>query len=535
MRMRKRRWTIRTRADTKCLGPFALLMMLLALPVMAESKELYTNGIGGGDWSDPATWRGNAVPGENDIAVVGRDDHVVFDRDDTERITCRELHIDPGGSLAFKQQAGRIVARFAGKVASYGAVRMDATRSRNDVMELHVLADKDEDRTITFARSASLIAVGRSDLKDGARNVVFQAHGPGDKKRKEAAPLTVGDGCGIDLRHAHLHDVELLISGVDNTGAEYNERANIEHNLFTGWAHLLLTNCDSPVVTHNTFKRPEMKVNWVLSGAIGLHGCTLADVRGNQISGWYYYGLNSSGSTDIALIDTTVEGAHIGMHWYCRDTMIRNFRVSKANLGLQLNYMTGAIDGLITDSCTTPMTATHASGQISNWQNINETAEQPTIQFHHYDLTLLNCDIAMQQVNLKHFKPLKKRPDTPIVRSMNFVVVQVDGDVPPGAMVHVQTKGFKPPRPGAQDMNVRNSPAPIVGNRMTPRPASMRPIIVQSWQYDAQGKLVPPPTYTLTVKSADGKALKSVDLEPSPKWFRADPNTLEPTVKVVLP
>ena len=80
--------------------------------------EEYSNGRGCGFWSDPATWRSGAVPGPDSIVVIGRDDNVIFDRDDVDRVTCGELHIDKKGRLSFKTKAGSIRASFGGVVES---------------------------------------------------------------------------------------------------------------------------------------------------------------------------------------------------------------------------------------------------------------------------------------------------------------------------------------------------------------------------------------------------------------------------------
>ena len=50
---------------------FALLPFVLALPLGAA--EITTNGTGGGPWSDPATWRGKAVPKAEDEVTIRKD------------------------------------------------------------------------------------------------------------------------------------------------------------------------------------------------------------------------------------------------------------------------------------------------------------------------------------------------------------------------------------------------------------------------------------------------------------------------------
>ena len=55
-----------------------------ALSASAGAAEIYSNAIGGGAWSDPATWQGGAVPGPEDDVVLASDDQVVFDRNDVK-------------------------------------------------------------------------------------------------------------------------------------------------------------------------------------------------------------------------------------------------------------------------------------------------------------------------------------------------------------------------------------------------------------------------------------------------------------------
>src|SRR5581483_11839686 len=97
-------------------------IVLLALgaipwfPTIGHSAEATSNGTGGGNWSDPATWRGNKVPAPADEVTIRKNDTVVFDRNDDGKTTCAKLFIDPQGALRFKSQAGKIVLVVAGPV-----------------------------------------------------------------------------------------------------------------------------------------------------------------------------------------------------------------------------------------------------------------------------------------------------------------------------------------------------------------------------------------------------------------------------------
>src|SRR5688500_5005440 len=66
----------------------AVLLCMLNVP--GSAKEITSNGLGGGRWSDGATWRGGAVPTAEDEAVIGARDTVLFDRDDVDTPTCKQ-------------------------------------------------------------------------------------------------------------------------------------------------------------------------------------------------------------------------------------------------------------------------------------------------------------------------------------------------------------------------------------------------------------------------------------------------------------
>src|SRR5262245_52791577 len=61
---------------------------------VVRAGEITTNGTGGGAWSEPATWRGGAVPKPDDEVTIRKGDAVVFDRNDDGKITCAKLFID---------------------------------------------------------------------------------------------------------------------------------------------------------------------------------------------------------------------------------------------------------------------------------------------------------------------------------------------------------------------------------------------------------------------------------------------------------
>src|SRR3954471_10719040 len=77
------------------------------LATMMHAKEITSNGLGGGRWSDTSTWRGGAVPTAKDDAVIAARDNVLFDRNDVEMPSCKQLILDPGSNLAFQSSLGK--------------------------------------------------------------------------------------------------------------------------------------------------------------------------------------------------------------------------------------------------------------------------------------------------------------------------------------------------------------------------------------------------------------------------------------------
>src|SRR5262249_5286479 len=129
------------------------------------------------------------------------------------------------------------------------------------------------------------------------------------------------------------------------------------------------------------------------------------------------------------------------------------------------------------------------------------------------------------------------KADKPFVTAMHYFILKVHGEVPDDSEVEVRTSNLKV-APGAADLNVRNSPAPLVGRR-TPLPESLSPLILRAWVLDKDGKTVPTPEYNVRVlaPAQDGKerkVLKSLTVKPDAKWFRAKPNDPAPTLEVNL-
>src|SRR6266567_3371108 len=132
----------------------ALMAMLLATCI-APATEISTNGLGGGPWSDPATWSGKVVPTSGDDVVIQKNDIVAFDRNDDGKVSCRKVQIDPKGVLIFKTGAGKQICCIADAIESYGVIKLDGTKSANDLFELRMVGDSVDKRKIKLGKNAA--------------------------------------------------------------------------------------------------------------------------------------------------------------------------------------------------------------------------------------------------------------------------------------------------------------------------------------------------------------------------------------------
>ena len=122
----------------------------LALGGRAVAADIHSNGRGGGVWSDPGTWKGSALPGTGDVAIVATGDGVIFDGTNTERLTCRQLMIDPRGILSFKADEGQYVLSVGGPVETYGTIRMEGSKAPEGSMELRLMGTQEETRAVRY-------------------------------------------------------------------------------------------------------------------------------------------------------------------------------------------------------------------------------------------------------------------------------------------------------------------------------------------------------------------------------------------------
>jgi hypothetical protein len=491
-----------------------------------------TNGAGGGSWSDKATWRGGMVPKATDEVTIRKSDAVVFDRNDDGKITCARLFIDPKGALTFKKEKGKVVFVTPGAIECFGIIKLDGTGSTDDLHELRLTGKTVADRTIKCEKGAGVILSGRAKLPGGKKNVLLASKAPDPKATDITGVIEVKGGM-LDVQRAELHDLYLKGDEMDNTGAKAGERCNVIDNRFVGRSNLSLISCDTPVVRDNSFAYPGGP--WQQPAAIALNSCPLAEVKRNTIKGFYYYAFSIYVCTDCVVSDNTTEKCYVGA--YCVGTAaFRGNTFREAGLGFSVTSMSGTIDDTVFEKTPLGVALAGATVQMSNCTAVAPPKGFKMVEFSAGELTLINCNFGPEMINLPKVLP---KTEKPLVTCFQILVLKVNGKLPDDSQVDARTaKPAKPLAPGAADLNVRNSPAPLVGGR-TPLPASLSPLILKSWVIEKDGKTTPTPEYTVNVlvpveEGKPAKVLKTLTVKPDVKWHRPKPNDPTPTLEVSL-
>jgi hypothetical protein len=510
------------------------IALALALPCGgARAAEVTTNGTGGGLWSEGATWRGGAVPRGEDEVTIRKGDAVVFDRNDDGKTTCAKLFIDPQGALRYKTGIGKVVLVVGGAVESFGVMKLDGAVAATDFHELRLTGKTPEERTAKFEKGSGLIVSGKANLPGGKHNVRIASQPPDAKAADVSATVEVKGGT-LDVQRADFQDVKLNGNEIDNTGARPGERCNIVGNNFRGKCNLSLVSCDTPVITDNLLEYPGPP--WHMPAAVALNSCPLAEVKNNTVKGMFYYAFSIYGCSDCVVSGNSAEKNAVGM--YCVGTaMFKGNTFREVQNGFVVTSMTGTVEDCVFEKTGVGIQLAGATVQMTNCTYRDPPKEGfQAVYFTAGEVTLINCSFTPEQITLP--KPTPKA-DKPMVVAMHYFILKVNGGVPEDTQVDVRTTNPNPPvAPGAADLNVRNVPAPLLGNR-TPLPQSLSPILLKGWVLDKDGKKVPAPEYTVRILApAEGdkerKVLKTLSIKPNDKWYRAKPNDPIPTTEVSL-
>ncbi len=505
----------------------------------ASSAEIHSNGLGGGDWSDPLSWREQAVPKSDDDAVISRGDVIVFDRNDDGQITCKQIFIDPKGALTFKSGAGRVLLAPAGQIESFGAVLIDGTRSAADKHEVRMIGPTAADRTIKLMKGGKLTIAGRRNLPHGKHNVTL-ASGPSEMgKPPLEATIEARDGSSLDVQRAEFLHMHLSAADLDNTGAEIDERLNISGNHFTGVSHLSIASCDSPVIADNLIELSG--VTSFAPSAIYMILCQLAEIRGNTVRGRYSIGIQARQMVDSALTDSTFEGCATGIYWYGTNGMLKQLVSRKCDTGVTCTSASAVLEDIRIEQCPTGYYHAIATAQLTNVQFLDMPKDGVAISYYAGPLKLLNCNVTPEQIKPVPKAPAKAKDGVAAIECLHYLVVRATGNVPRDARIEVRTAGSSAPQsPRAADPFVRNSPSPIRSNGLTMLPDTLEPLIVRGWTFDDDVKLVVAPSYVVSLLppmtvGESAKPLATQTVTPDASWYRPEPNLLQPTLEVRAP
>lgn len=551
----------------------------LGLVVVAPSSsaaEIYSNGKGGGPWSDPTTWRGKAAPGPEDDVVIARGDEVIFDRNDDRvalletgaamigsarlpdlgaftagatllagsvgKASCHKLFLDPKSLLSFKTGAGKQTLCVAGPVEAFGTIKLDAHNNPKDFLELRLIGDTQAKRIMHLKKGAALLLTGAADPRERRRNVAITSWPQPLLKIPTVDADCLGTVEGqaesmIDVQRAEVVNIFLTANYIDNTGAKANERINVAESRFSQFSRLYCVGCDTPLIVHNYFDCGDASLP---TSAINLYASPLAEVRGNRIRGRYTYGIQGTAQTDSVVTDNTIENCSGGIYWYGTNGMIKQATIKGCDTGVAITSMSGAIDDVTVEGAKTGLYHGGADAQVSNFRVTKLQKDGIAVDYYSGPLTLLNCNIRPEQIRVAKQAPEPKPPEF-LVQSMQFLVVGVKGDLAADMQVEVTTANPTAPlAPGAADLNVRNSPAVVHRNGMTNLPKTLEPVIVKSWIIDANGKVVPAPEYVVKVLGPAGgekgerPVFKTMKVKPEERWFRDKPDVPTATLEVPL-
>jgi hypothetical protein len=273
--------------------------------------------------------------------------------------------------------------------------------------------------------------------------------------------------------------------------------------------------------------------------------CQLADIRDNVIRGRYSNCVQLRSMVDSSLTGGEYEGAANGVYFYGTNGMLKNLTIRKCTSGLVCTSMSGVVDNVRIEACATGYYHAIATCQVSNLDIVDVPEKGVRVSYYSGPLKLLNCNITPEQIVPTAAAPKKAKDGVLAIEFLYYLVVRPKGKLPAGARVEVVTadRAVAPKGKAARaaDPNVRNTPAPLRFDGLTPLPESLEPIIVRGWSFDDDIKVVAPPSYEVRVlppaatSGDDPPPLATLKVTPDAAWYRAEPNKPEPTVEVTVP
>jgi hypothetical protein len=507
---------------------------------LAYPSELHSNGRGGGAWTDPLSWRERIVPFSVDTVILTSGDTIEFDGDGQTEASCRRLLLDPQASLTFRDDGATHVLSIDGGVESYGLIRMDGRHQPQSVLEIRLVSGDPEDNQMIFRDKSSLFLAGHENPVGGRPNVRMTGGslqltgGKPEPGRPKTQPMTVTAGVGVqlDCQRGEFSNTVLRAEKLDNTGVRADERLQLTGNRFVGAARVELIQCDTPVIQKN---------RWIADGsaaisltALKLDGCSLAQLQYNTFSGAYERAVWLIHDTDSSAMNNEIEGAVRGFDWQGQNAMLKSNRIRVTGTGVIFDNTPAVIESSTVEGGV-PLLGRQARLQVTDCGLTATGTNGLLIRLESASATILNVALTTGQV---------QRVGTSLgplwVETMNYVVVRVHGTIPAGARVAMRTaKASGGPPAGAADMNVRNSPVPVLTAGWTPLPRSLRSLIVRAWSLTAAGVVKEAPFYDLDVTVPDGaggaRVIKTQVVEPKAEWIRANPQAAQATVEVSLP
>lgn len=507
---------------------------------VASAAEINSNGLGGGLWSEPSTWRGNQVPKKEDDVTIARGDAITFDRNDIETVSCNKLFIDPNGSLGFKTASGRITMVIADAIETYGSIKIDSGKVHGDIIELRMTGELQDQRTLTLMRGSSLTVAGTRFLEPKDATAIISTH-PGKEGFTQSSNtmLIFANGhAAIDLHNARLDGVTLHARDIDNTGAFADQRLNIIGNYFDGLGSVTLAGCDTPIIADNSFINTSPGRNGL--NVLHIAQCSLPTIRNNIIKNKASRGMLGTSLTDPLIQNNYIEGPNEGFYLqFCNNVMVQNNHFVNCGIGYYLRVRSGVVRDNIADACELPYSVIISNQQFINNKVINPIEGKPLLAIHKSTTILYNTEIQPENVEIA------KDNEGGVTIAHQPLIVKVKGNFPRGTVVQVvptdkelrMTEDYPP---------VVNSPASIDSQGLTAPMITGSALMVRSWQMfddekDTKEKATVP-SYEVRVlgpESAPGKndrkVLVSKTVTPDATWHRKDLADRSPIVELTLP